>query len=207
MKEKELQQEILTQAVVPNTIAEAPNPSVIQIGTLQAFLGVAVILIGTGIAWGIMKKGLSVVEKLLVDTVVPKLTSVSERLVAVETKVSALWKDELAPANSPRKLNPRGEDVLNNSGIKEVIDENLDKLVSVITEQSPTNAYDAEMLVLNTVNNLETHCPDKIEQLKNGAYKTGVDISGVLFVGGIYLRDKVFPKLDLSIDDIDNHKT
>src|SRR3989344_6679339 len=38
-------------------------------------------------------------------------------------KVDILWKDKVAPAHSPRRLNDYGITILNSSGIKEVIEE------------------------------------------------------------------------------------
>ena len=124
----------------------------------------------------------------------------------IKPKVDILWKDKYAPAHSPRKLNERGEKILHDSGIKEIIEEKKDKLFELVKEKDAKNAYDAEQAVLSIVEKLPEHCPDVIEKLKTGAFKTGANIDTVLLVGGLLLRDLIFPMLGFSVEEIDKHK-
>lgn len=54
----------------------------------------------------------------------------------VESRVSDLWADRLAPADSPRQLNERGNKILEESGIKKVIDEKKDDLLKLVQEKN-----------------------------------------------------------------------
>jgi len=118
-------------------------------------------------------------------------------------KVDILWKDRIAPASSPRQLNERGQQILQKSGIKEIIDSKKEKLLEIVKKKNCKNAYDAEAVILSTVVDLPNHCPDVVEKLKTGAFNTGASISDVLLVGGIYLRDAIFSDLGFKIEELD----
>jgi hypothetical protein len=121
-------------------------------------------------------------------------------------KVDILWKDRVAPANSPRQLNKNGTEILSKSGIKEIIDEKKDYLLSLVKTKNISTAYDAEQTILDIVTELPEHCPDIVDRLKTGAFNTGSDIQVILFVGGIYLRNLIFSDLGFSLTEIDGQK-
>lgn len=133
--------------------------------------------------------------------------SISKDVSEMKPKVDILWQDKVAPARSPRQLNERGNDILIKSGIKEIIDEKKEILLDIIKRKDLKNPYDAEQAIHQIMNELPLHCPDIVDKLKNGAFKTGVDTGTVLFVGGIYLRNMIFPDLGFSIIDLDKPKT
>lgn len=126
---------------------------------------------------------------------------IKERFAVLEDRMKILWKDEFAPTNSPRQLNDRGTSILTGSGIKEIIDAKQNEFLTLVRSQNIDNPYDAERYVLKIVSDLKT--PELINQLKTGMYNTGSDIDTVLFVGGIYLRDLLFPELGFAITDLD----
>ncbi len=130
--------------------------------------------------------------------------SISRDVSEMKPKVDILWQDKVAPSHSPRQLNERGNDILNKSGIKEIIEEKKETLSDLIKKNDLKNPYDAEQVIHQIINELPMHCPDVVDILKKGAFKTGVDIGTVLFVGGIYLRNMIFPDLGFSVDDLDN---
>ncbi len=121
----------------------------------------------------------------------------------MKPKVDILWKDKIAPAHSPRQLNPRGEDILAKSGIKKVIEEKKEALLDLIKQKNPTNPYDAEEVIENITLQLPGLFPETVEPLKKGAFQTGTDINTVLFVGSIYLRNIIFSDLGFSVNDLD----
>lgn len=129
------------------------------------------------------------------------------RFIKVEERVNTLWKDEVAPAHSPRQLNDIGNKILNESGVKEIIIERKNDFLAKIKEINPTNAYDAEQVVLNVVSDLPKSYPEVLSVLKDGAFRTGQGIETVLLVGGFYLRDLIFSDLGFSLVDLDKPKT
>ncbi|MGC8624511.1 MAG: hypothetical protein ACP5VQ_04535 [Phycisphaerae bacterium] len=145
--------------------------------------------------------------KLKLDAVEKKVDGIFERFIKVEERVNTLWKDDVAPSHSPRQLNERGLNILNQSGIKQIIEARKQTLLNAVKALNPTNAYDAEQAALDVVSDLPKHCPDVIPQLKDGAFKAGQGIETVLLVGGFYLRDLIFPELGFSTTDLDKPKT
>lgn len=129
----------------------------------------------------------------------------SERFIVVEDRVETMWKDKFAPSNSPRQLNELGNKILNESGVKQIIENNKAKLLEIIKSKKPDNAYDTEQLILSIVNELPKHCPEIIDELKQGAFRVGQSIDTVLFIGGLYLRNLIFSELGFSLTDIDSH--
>lgn len=140
------------------------------------------------------------------EHILKDLDDIRPKVSEMSPKVDILWKDKLAPSHSPRQLNDRGKSVLNDSGIKEIIDEKKERLVTLVKAKNSTTAYDAEQTILNVVKELQQHCPDIIDRLKDGAFKVGADIPTLLFVGGIYLRDQIFTDLGFSLVDLDKPK-
>ena len=144
--------------------------------------------------------------KKQMETVTSQIGLIFERFVIVEERVSTLWKDEVAPARSPRQLNDLGTKILNESGIKEIVSAKKAELLAKVKELNPTNAYDAEQAALDVVANLPKHSPALIPQLKDGAFRVGQGLETVLLVGGFYLRDLIFTDLGFSLTELDRPK-
>ena len=201
---------ISTTQTVPSQIQTtsqpAPyQPSVIEIGSIQALLGVAAVLLGVGIAWGTLKTSVKHIGKTL-DEIKPDLKEVREKFRVVESRVETLWKDGYAPAHSPRQLNDIGNKILKESGIEEVVNQKKNDLLKIIIEKDTKNAYDAERAIMEVMSKLPEHFPDVVEKLKLGAFQVGSDLDALLFVGGIYLRNLIFKDLGYDLIDLDKQK-
>ena len=179
--------------------------SIIQIDALQGFFGLVALVLTVGIAWGTLRTLVKGIKTTLDTEIKPGLKDVRERFGKTEDRVETLWKDKFAPARSPRQLNDRGKNVLEVSGIKEIIDQKKEDLLKIVKDKNIDNPYDAEQAILSVVSELPKHCPDVIDKIKDGAFRAGVDIEGVLFVGGLYLRNLIFKK-DLGFDLLDLDK-
>ena len=160
-------------------------------------------IIGACIYIGRKLQILDTLDNTLRTEITPDIKNVRERLITVETRIDVLWKDKYAPASSPRQLNEKGQEILDKSGIKTIIDEKREKLTEIVKALNPKNAYDAENAILITVADLPKHCPDILDRLKDGAFKTGADIDTLSLVGSIYLRNLIFKELGFEIEDID----
>lgn len=136
-----------------------------------------------------------------------KIDLMSIDIADIKPKIDILWKDKYASSMSPRQLNETGIDILNISGIKEIINAKKDSLLVEIKKTHPNNAYDAEQAIMFVVNKLPEDYPDIISQLKNGAFSVGQNIDVLLLVGGIYLRNMIFPELGFSLTDLDQIKS
>ncbi len=169
---------------------------------LDTIIEILVTLVAVGVSWGTLNGAVKYIQKTLDTEVKPDLKDVRERFIVVEERVSTLWKDRVAPQGSPRQLNELGGKILEGSGIKELVQDRKDMLLSLVKERQPKTAYDADVLITEVMMNLPTHCPDMVDKLKAGAFKVGADVDAVLFVGAIYLRDLVFPNLGFKVDDL-----
>jgi hypothetical protein len=143
------------------------------------------------------------ISRTMTEELRPDVKDMREKFSGIETKVSALWADKYAPSRSPRQLNDKGNAILANSGIKEILDAKKLELLKLIQTKNIKNAYDAEKIILATVAEMPIHYPDIVDKLKQGAFQAGVDIGAILFVGGIYLRNVVFKELGFSLEDLD----
>ena len=135
---------------------------------------------------------------------VSKISEIDKRVVATETRIKFLQVDSYAPVSSPRKLNEGGLRVLSESGIKDLIDNLKSEVLQVVQSKNITTAYDAEKCILDLLSHLPENHPELLDQLKEGAFRVGVDIQILLLVGGIYLRDLIFPELGFKADDVDS---
>jgi hypothetical protein len=180
------------QPPLPATNYQAP-PS-IQVGALESIMGVLVLVFGIGAAWATLKNSVANLDKTIREDIKPVLTDLRDRFAVVEDRVESLWKDKVVEAHSPRRLNERGREILRESGIKEIVDQNQKDLESVLTLKHPSTAYDVERAAVQIVMSLPKRSPEILGRLKDGAFKTGAELDMVLLVGGIYLRDKVLMK-------------
>lgn len=182
------------------------NPATLQItiDSVQGIIAIIAPIVIIGIAWGTIRSNVSSIERILNEEIKPDLKNVRERFASVETKVDVLWKDQYAPAESPRQLNNRGNQILIESGINKIVDAHKDILAQEIKQISPDSPYDAEKLIMDFMaTEFLKRYPGIEPQIKDGAFRTGVDENVVLFIGGIYLRNIIFPLLGFNLTDLD----
>ena len=125
----------------------------------------------------------------------PKVNDMYPKVSEMYPKLEILWKNQAVPAHSRRSFNEYGKKVLNESGVKEIIDKKKDELFTIVKAKGATNIYDAEQDILSVVKDVLGNSPDIVEKLKPGAFNTGADLDMVFLVGGIYLRDLILPDL------------
>ena len=198
-----MQNQTATMIQPVNTLTPAP---VIQIGQAEAIIAVVVFLVGLGVSWGNLTTKIGHISATLKDKIEPDLKDVREKFSSVKDRVETLWQDKFAPAHSPRQLNERGASIFEGSDVKSILERTKNKLLLAIKAKNPKNAYDAEQAILEVVAEMPKHCPEIIDELKNGAFKVGQNIDTVLLVGGIYFRNQIFPELGFSLTDLDKPK-
>ncbi len=117
-------------------------------------------------------------------------------------KISA--QSGLSVSNSPRRLSDEGKRVLENSGTNEIVDDKFDLIVKEVTKRKPENSYQAEKDVFDVVEGLISD-PVIKDAMENGAFQSGYPLPAVLFVAGLYIRDRVLKKLGFDVDEIDKN--
>lgn len=139
---------------------------------------------------------LKAVEKSIDADIKPELKSLGGRIDKVLTNVLALKLDQsgAVEGQSPRALTPKGERILNDSGIKELVDAKLGDIISEVKKKKPDNEYRIEQGVIESVRNLSNDATLK-DTIEEGAFNSGTTVDVVLFVGAIYIRDQVIAAL------------
>ena len=137
-----------------------------------------------------------------IKKILDKTEKISEDVGDIKPKVKILWEMQFASSNSPLVLNPRGIEILNSSGIKKIIDDNLERLIIEIKERMPSNAYQVQECSRKVMSIFKSESAT-LTKLQEGAYSTGVDVDTVLFAGSLYLRDLALPKFDCKLEDVD----
>jgi len=107
----------------------------------------------------------------------------------------------LAPKVSPRRLSPAGQLLLDMSGGKRCIDDNMDLFLSELHRFKPMTPFDVEEKALSTILLFKNH--SIFNQIKNYIYyspeivelageKVELSIFSISYVMSIYLRDIYF---------------
>jgi hypothetical protein len=152
-------------------------------------------------------------EKFVDETIKPALEQLEQKIDNLGNDLSgkiesiriANASDKVTESHSPRQLNDYGKRVLEQSGVKDIVEAQFDALVKKVRSQKPQNAYQGEQLILNAVEALRAN-PELKNKIEDGAYQSGDTVDTVLLVGGVYIRDRILEKLDLKPEDIDNNK-
>ncbi len=129
--------------------------------------------------------------------------AIREDVNDIKPKVKILWELQFASSKSPLVPNEKGADILEKSGIKEMVDAASTRLVEEIKEKAPQNPYQiqeyAKAVMLNMKNNA-----DVLQHLQEGAFNAGVDVDTILFIGSLYLRDLALPEFSFASEDTDD---
>lgn len=171
--------------------------STIEIGTIEALLGIGAIVLAVGIAWGRLN---TLVSDITTDVRELKddVKDVRERFAGLEGKTSGLYQ-----ANSPISLTKDGDKALQESGLKEYVDHNKQVLIDACDSGADMRTpYDVQECVFEFFDSHEL--PQEIEdQVKTYAYNQGLKLDVLLRVGAIYLRDIALIQKGFDPKDID----
>lgn len=154
-------------------------------------------LVGAGTALFTIGQYKSKVDRLEAD--VDKMTEKKERLRTDVDKLlefktqaqkfidQAIYKDQ-----SPLSLTSFGEQLVSESGLKEIFDDVKDDLTEMLEEMEPTSQYDTQEKARALMDNLAGYEPFK--RVEQYAFDHGKDLNQILRAGAIMLRDYYFTK-------------
>jgi len=136
----------------------------------------------------------------------------SHRLTKVETKVDGFdtrltnlngRMDNAFSGASPLALLPKGNLILEDSGLKKYIDENREELlVQCKQKSSMNNPYDIQESAFKFFDGLEFK-KEFETTLKSSAFKHGVSMDTIRRIGGIYFRDVCLNNSGFKLEDLD----
>lgn len=106
--------------------------------------------------------------------------------------------DGMIESHSPRTLAEKGNRLLEQSGLKNAVDNHLDELLNFIKEKQPKSLLDIENQSFSSIS--DSQDKDWMTPVKDFIYNnpkfenTDLNIDVIIFIGGIYLRDKYLEK-------------
>jgi hypothetical protein len=189
--------------------AHPPAHNLVDWGKIGVF--VAIIIPGLGLVVTAMFAyfRLGAVEKAIDNDIKPDIKSLRSKIDKSNTDLAGridkvhgillslkLDQSGAVENNSPRVLTEKGERILEESGIKEIVEDKLGDIITTVKDRKPENAYRAEQCIIEYVRELAKD-KDLKERIETGAFNSGTTVDVVLFVGAIYIRDQVLAALDL----------
>lgn len=176
--------------------------SIVGVGTLAAAIAYIVNKIYN---LGKIIQRLENVEQDIKDVKKDVRASTKDLVKRIDDLMIAVTQTSLSEAHSPRQLTAEGRRVLQESGIDSIVEDKFDLIVRKVSERQPENAYQAERAVIDCVRHL-TDEPAIKDAVEEGAFRSGSLAAAVLYVGALYIRDRVLGELGLRPEEIDNHK-
>jgi hypothetical protein len=140
-------------------------------------------------------------EKALIE-VTGDVRVMDKTLDKIEVQFGRMLEGSVSRPGSPRVLNEHGEKTLAQSGIKKLVEDRYDDIIEKVKREGPQNAFQAEQAIINVIKDWRKD-ESLRPKLENGAFLSGESIITVLFVGAIYIRDRILGDLSLNPDDID----
>lgn len=123
---------------------------------------------------------------------------VNELRVSAENKKTPLFASQ-----SPVRLTPNGEKVLNESGLREYIDTHSD-LISKCKDSKLNNAYEVQIFAFDLFDALDFDKEFDL-RIKQYAFDHGISIDIIKRVGALYFRDLCLKEMEMPVADIDKH--
>jgi len=123
---------------------------------------------------------------------------VNELRVSAENKKTPLFASQ-----SPVRLTPNGEKVLNESGLKAYIDTHSD-LINKCKDSKLSNAYEVQTFAFDLFDALDFDEEFDL-RIKQYAYDHGISLDIIKRVGALYFRDLCLIDNGMPVTDIDKH--
>mgnify|MGYP001576060375 CR=1 FL=1 len=160
-------------------------------------------------------KVLSIIGVVITSVVIGTWKAAS-KLTSLETKVDGFEKrltglegrllDNAFGNASPISLLPKGQTILDESGLKKYIDDRKNDLLSQCKNTNVMkNPYDIQEASFKFFD--QFNFGDFETNLKNSAYKNGVSIETIRRIAGIYFRDICLKAHGFSPEDLDKLKS
>lgn len=122
----------------------ADSPQVIQIGTTESLLGIAVILVGAGAAWGTLKNSVKNIAAS-VQKIERSVEKMQGSMTTHDVDIRWLKDTKYGVSKSPTVPSEDGKKLLEVSGFNAQYPDLKGKLFKLMDEQKPRTLYDYEV--------------------------------------------------------------
>ncbi|TSC55872.1 MAG: Uncharacterized protein G01um101418_561 [Parcubacteria group bacterium Gr01-1014_18] len=162
------------------------------------FIPLGVSLISTIGALFIYKEKICNLEKN-VAKLLEGLQDVRDKAIACEATIKA--NEPFLKRKSPISLSERGVELLEKSGGKKMVDENLDLFTNTDEFRKIQHAYDLQEYAFNRIKEMKEAVI--LDHFKDYLFREGLQFEDAYPVMGVYLRDILLKKKNLNVEDID----
>jgi outer membrane murein-binding lipoprotein Lpp len=115
-----------------------------------------------------------------------------DKLIEFKTQAQKFIDRSIYKDQSPLSLTEFGEELVNDSGLKDVFDDIKDDLAGMLEEMEPTSQYDVQEKARALMDSLAGYEP--FRRVEKYAFDHGKDLNQILRAGAILLRDYYFEK-------------
>jgi hypothetical protein len=116
----------------------------------------------------------------------------SDQLLEFKTQAQKFIDKNIYKDQSPLSLTEFGQQMVDDSGFKEIFEQVKDNLVEMLEEQKPDTQYDAQEKARSLMDSLASYQPFK--PIEKYAFEHGKDLNQILRAGAILLRDYYITK-------------
>ena len=182
--------------MILSVLTSGDKIAIISIGSfvLLAFLGFMGKII---YKWGCLDKGVANLESALDKGI----SSLDKKFDKLDEKFDKFILKPLATGRSPLNLTTEGRKIFARPKIQEFVKANTEEIFLKMNEISYESAYQAQEELFKIVD-LYKNGRYKIN-LENEAFETGLHIDILMKVIAIGIRNEIFSRLKLKIEDID----
>lgn len=109
----------------------------------------------------------------------------------------------LTQSHSPVSLTQKGEEIAKELNLKNVINQNWDKISKVIGEE--TNPYDIQMKFISIfISEPDSYIdPESMDRIKTNAFSNGIPLIDYMRMTGILARDRYFHDHGIDVNEVD----
>ncbi len=128
-----------------------------------------------------------------------KISSISESLTGLKAALvqAGVIKEAFLTKGSAIRLTEEGKTALHESGFIELFQNEHDKIVNLIKENSPLTKYDIQKHSIDVMISLPNRDDINTNQLKSYSYKEGKALSDLLTAAGVYVSEEIIKELDI----------
>ena len=134
-----------------------------------------------------------------VNKMADKLGGLAERVSKIEGKLFGV-----AISTSPISLTPLGQELVQHSGILDVLKPKKDSLMENIKQQNLKTAYDIQEFVRHIFTTEGLSLGEaELNKLKDYVFSKGVSLNDILYAASIYFRDVALEEFKFKVEDLD----
>lgn len=148
-----------------------------------------------------MERKCTEMKQQMEEEVKNNFTAIAE----LKTNVNSLWSANYAKSKAPMVLNDRGYQLLQQSGIANLVDHHRGDILLYLRTSQLTNSYEVQEAIIQYMNNLSKH-PEIMQQIELCALKARTDAYALLIIGTMYISESILADLGFKIEHMELHQ-